>query len=166
MRITKDEAREIALKLTSKKKRVFTDLETSFLQKIEDELMLKIPADIKKVFKSNPGYITKESYVKISGNGWNFQSFSLRNSIPSPNRNTHQFTPELKLATELMKEYNHFEELKTEYKKLFEEVERTLYNLRTYNKIKEVFPEAAEFLPKSKETQITINLTDLRNRLK
>jgi hypothetical protein len=166
MRITKQIANDVALKLLEKKREVLKEKEKNISFRLRHMVEKHIPICVLDLSKKEPNYFTWSDNVSINGNGFNYKHFDLDKEVPSKHRFNTLFEPNETEAKELSSLINMFEKEKEEIKNLQKEIEITLFNLRTYNKVSENFPEALPFLPKGQNTSLSLNLSDLRNKLK
>ena len=60
---------------------------------------------------------------------------------------------------------NDWDDSDKEYRKLKEEIQNSLITLRTYNRIRQAFPEAYALLPVEGSTAISVCVNDVRNKL-
>jgi hypothetical protein len=165
-RITKQIANDVAIKMTATKREVVKLKKQFYKEFIYNELRNQIPKNILDFYEQNPRYVKTYNYVRISGNGFNYECVVLDKSLPSPNSNTFEFLPSEKTAKTLLGLKLEFEKLGKETDDLFMELQNALIGLRTYNSVNENLPEAFEFLPTIKTTTLQLNISDLRKKLK
>ena len=164
-RITKSIAESTAKKLVKTKREVIASLENQLSNEVQKQITSKIPLDIIQFQEKYPKFITTSSTVIISGNGWNFERVYLNKYLPSPNSSQFEFLPNPKIANRLLLIFNEIKDKKTAIEELQNDLENTIFNLRTYKSVQENFPEAYELLPKIANNSVQLNLSDIRNRL-
>lgn len=162
-RITKEIAQEVSLKLTSKKLEEVVKAEITLSELLEKYLLDNIPSDVLKIFKKEPAYFDTRKSFQVMGNGFNYQYINTINQLPSKSANFH---PTEEQGKQLMSLFNKKTDLRKEYNSLVNEISTLLYSLRTYSKVNTEFPEATEFLPNTITSTLTVNILDVRNKLK
>jgi len=165
-RITKQIAEDVAIKLLAKKYSEIKTLKEELSDKVKAAYDKTIPEDVVELSIKYPSFFEFRSYVRINGNGWNWQNIDLSTRVISKTNNSAVFEPEVELANGLKKLHNKITDKETEVRNLRSETENTLYSLRTYAKVSEVFPEAVVFLPKHENTSLIVNVNELREKLK
>lgn len=154
-RITKAIAEEIAGKLLAKKR----EKNEKRYKEIQDIITAiqeaKVPLEVMKLFNDSKtkGYIECHDQVFINGPGLNYDRISLTRKVPEA---TGTYHPNIILdeATSLLvskklETYRKHVELNYDLEK---KLTATLMALRTYNKVKSMFPEAAKYLPPVQST--------------
>jgi uncharacterized phage infection (PIP) family protein YhgE len=162
MRITKEIASQVAAKLLSLKYKELAELRKDFSDTVREMYMQTVPDDVIKCFKKHPIYFgySQGNSITLYGNGFNHEHIHVER-IPS---NGKMLTPSKEQADTLQKLQNKIKDLDKAAKELRKSIEVALYNLRTYEKVKTVFPEAYEFLPEA-NTAIAINVDSIRELL-
>lgn len=163
-RITKEIASEVAKKLTSKKTEEIKTLENELETKLEGFILKKIPKEVLDLFKKHPNYFNTTYSFRLSGNGLNYEYLQTKNSIPYTGNNS--FLPSIEEAELLLSLNNKINDLKQKKSELFREIENLLYNLRTYSKVNSEFPEATPYLPNLITNKLSVNISDVRDKLK
>jgi len=167
MRITKDIAQDVAIKLLAKKYASIKQFKLQLAEKIKPAYDKTIPEDVLKTASKYPDYFDINNYVRLNGNGWNYVNINMEGlKVVSKRSISPLFEPQGKFADVIKKLHNELADKESEVKQLKTEIENTLYSLRTYAKISEIFPEAVPFLPKHENTQLVVNVQGLRDRLK
>jgi hypothetical protein len=164
-RITKQIAEITANELVKSKKEKIKILQSEFKQKLYQMVLQNIPDDVIKFHKKHPKFIKTNFYVEISGNGFEYQRIALESEFPSKNGERFQLLPDPETAKELLKSFNQIKDLKESSDRLKSDLERAIFNLRTYKSVEENFPEAFLLLPKIENNSVQINLSDIRNRI-
>lgn len=163
-RITKEIAKEVAIKMTSKKYEVIKPLQNELSSNLETFVKRRIPKVVLELYSKYPKYFEATSSFRMVGNGFNHGYLHTKKNVPFGSNDV--FEPTAEEAKILLKLVNEITDLLQEKKDLIREVEITLYNLRTYVKINSEFPEATPFLPKNISNKLIVNINDIRNKLK
>ena len=167
-RITKDIAVSVSKALTEKleeqivvQAKVCSDIVRSYKN-------IRTPKEVNKMFEIHPNYFRQVSYVSVSGNGFNHESFSMNPMIVSTSSGGYSEAIQLTEgeAEGLMPEWRKLQEIRKQKDELQLSIQTTLYGLKTYNKVKLEFPEAYEFLPEKAETGLSVPLANIREQLK
>jgi hypothetical protein len=164
MRITKEMANSVTRNLLRAKYEEIQEYTNKVKDFATSIYLNQIPSGVMKLWNSNPQYMQSTYSVRLVGNGFNYEYQSIEN-LP-----TIKACPELKYSVEegetLLAMRAKLSDLEKATKELFKEVEQTLISLGTYKRVTENFPEAVPFLPKIKNSEIIIDLTTLRNKIK
>lgn len=162
-RITKQISENLAVKLTEKQALKIKNLKAN-LEDIFTEMYLKtIPIEVIDFHSKFPKYTETRQNIQCTGNGFQWQYLNFNKSIPSI---SNAFAPNEKDARILLKLLNEIEDKNSELSKLKREIEVLVFGLRTYAKVNSEFPEAAPFLPNSVPSDLMVNISDLRKKLK
>jgi hypothetical protein len=168
-RITKQIAEDVSKRMTFKQKEKYKQLKSEFENKVRDMSISRIPKKIIELFSNEETkpYIRTTSAVKLLGNGFNHNWVYVKD-FPHTGGVTFNLilTPEEgDLLLKMEREYKVAEE---KMEKLKVEIYTALYEgLRTFKNVEENFPEAFEYLPVlSKNTALSVNLNELRSRIK
>jgi len=164
-RITKQIAEITAKQLVKSKKETVASLRKNFKNEVEKLVMKQIPSEVIKFLEKFPNYTKTNDTVEISGNGWNFQKIGLGKCLPSPSGYRIQFCPEPVIAEQLLSKFKEIEDKENTIERLQNDLEKAIFNLRTYKSVEENFPEAFLLLPKIENNSLQINLSDIRNRI-
>lgn len=164
-RISMALAEQIAKALTKKKQDLIAPALLEYRQYFTDVYESRVPKPVMELFKKHSEYLETTQSVYINEKGFNRESISLTKAVPS----TTSYNVELSItdaeATKGKKLYNAWKKACEDYKKLFEEVENALLNLRSFSNIEKQLPEAVPFLPQ-KGLTVIVNTTELRKKLK
>lgn len=171
MRITKYMAEEASKQLVKKKKEELDKKQSLLFKSLYEYLKPKCNKDALKLLKdeSTKGLICSTSSVRIvSGCGFSYDYIYLSESLPHWNGNTFQIEFESKdpKGIEFYSLFNEVTSLKSDVKKLEQDITTALVNLKTLKRVSVEFPEALEFLPKSETTAICVNIKPIREKLK
>jgi hypothetical protein len=164
-RITKEIAKEVALKLTSKKFEEYQVLIEELSLKTFELYSATIPKEIIESSKKFPDYFDFSHHLNVTGNGFSYDQIKISEKSVVKSSNKY-YTPQPQDAKALMAVKNKIEDARKSYKDLVFEIENLVYHLRTYAKVAEQFPEAVPFLPnKAITTALAINIDDIRKKL-
>jgi hypothetical protein len=168
MRITKEKAELVAEKLTAKKKEK-RDLIIKQLEDFSTEIALKnIPKPVMDMFAEYPKYINTRSYINIQGEGINNYSLNYRNisrELPRE-KGDGDLSVTKEQATLIQKLHDLEQSMRSEINLLEREITDAVYNLRTYSRCENEFPEAFKHLPKEGiTTAVSINIEAIRAKL-
>lgn len=165
MRITKDIANDIAVKLLLNKGQEISDLKSNLSKKVFDLYNKSIPKEVLEFSKKHPEYFLFTDDVTIYGPGLNGQ-WVKSERVFKKNKNTSLMLNE-KDAVFCKKCLDDISDKVSAYHSLKNEIETALYNLRTYAKVAESFPEAIQFLTKTAtSTALIVNIDSIRQKLK
>lgn len=162
MNITKENARLVSIQLTEKIKEDVINKRDLFEVALVEAVYSTIPKTVLDFGNTYPSYIKKVSNITVEGNGFNYINFSLKTSIIKSNGG---FSPSKRQAEVLSKLRDDWDNSDKEYRKLKEEIQNSLITLRTYNRIKQAFPEAYILLPNEGVTAISVCVDDIRGKL-
>lgn len=163
-RITQVIAKEVAIKMTSKKYEVIKPLQNELSSNLETFVKRRVPKVVLELYSKYPGYFNVTSSFRMIGNGFNHSRLHTNKDIPYVSN--YVFEPTAEESEILLKLDNKIATLLQEKKDLIREIEITLYGLRTYAKVNSEFPEATPFLPKNVSNKLIVNINDIRNKLK
>ena len=94
-------------------------------------------------------------------------TIEIAKSVAQQTENTVYITPSIEFGTLMEKRHNLKYDKEREIKDLKIQIEEALKSMRTFNKVKELFPEAYEFLPKSQIAMLpSINIDSIRAKIK
>jgi hypothetical protein len=167
MRISKELARSIALKLTEKSKLKADACKNEYGQLVYDIYDSTVPQEVKDMYKKHPDYFEIRGYVKFNGHGFKYEEVKV--PLPVISNNTRYSQCDLKLtaaiADKLMKEKRKYEKAVKDYKDLFNETETALIALRTFKQIEQNIPAAKPFLPPPMSNALVCNFDKLNSRI-
>jgi hypothetical protein len=163
MNITKAIATEVAEKLIQKQGLELNELKDSLKVKFEKIVIDATPKDVVDFYKKYPNYVETRQSFQLSGNGFDYKYLNTKSSIPAFKSS---FQPNERDAIILHGILNEIDKKEKEYKKLFSEIEIALFSLRTYKRVEETFPEAFLLLPNKITTSLSVNISDLRQKIK
>ena len=164
-RITKYIASEmaIAMAVKSRKKR---DAKRDELQKATSELVKSVvPKEVFEFQKKFPEYIYQSSSMYIPSKYFKDgrSHHVLHDTMPSMTANNVYPDNGLKHLAKLK---NQWDKLIEEYNDFLDELERALFDLRTFKKVAEAFPSAVQHFPNSdKKNMLVPNFDSIKARL-
>jgi hypothetical protein len=165
MRITKQTASDVAKQLVAKKGKENAKIWIELCESIYESVKKTIPKDLIDFSEKYPSYIRATQVVKIVGNGFNHESINITKVLPCKDW-SFIYTPTSEEGDKWIKLFNKYHEQRKETETLYRDIENALYNLKTYKAIEENFPEAYKFLPEKITTSLSINLSDIRQKIK
>jgi hypothetical protein len=117
------------------------------------------------VFENYPNYINTNSYFYVSGEGL-FERRVATAIIPNSGSSKITLTPEQSKV--ILKLSNELDDLKFTYSDMNNAIQSSLLSMKTYNRVKQEFPEAYVFLPdvKLSGTSLLVPLDNIRSQLK
>ena len=162
--VTKAIATEVAIKLVAKKKEAIEKLEKELKSLTVDAYKKTVPKEVLDVFEKYPDYIRTSTYCSLSGHGWDWQILKFGVTLPKKNNSGTQF--DAKTSEKLRKLFDKIQADSTKMRKTLHEIEVTLFNLRTYKRVEENFPEAFALLPAKITTALSTDVSTLRQEIK
>lgn len=167
MRITKDKASLVADRMTIKHNDVINEKKRLLNEYVGNLAVSKIPEAVKQMFKEYPEWVRSESTIRLKHyllNNYNYRNHYINVEIPCNDECCYVISD--KEAEKVVKMVDEIESLRKERKQLKEEIEITVYNIRTYKRCETDFPEAFKWLPLEKPTtEISIKIDDIRKKL-
>lgn len=164
-RINRAGAQEVANKLLDKRDKQVKQLRQDYLLMLTEEAERQVPDNIMKFFKDNHNWMSSQTSCYMNGHGFNGESFSMIRDVPK--QHGHEMIKLTKdFADKLKKAIHAHEKERDEVKALRESIVVALCNLRTFKNIQEHLPEAVPFLPKSDNTELIVNFSDIRKKIK
>jgi len=160
--ITKTLASEIAAKLTTKKLEELNALRVDARKYFENLYLSEIDNSVLELFAIQPEYFNSAYHFNLMENGFNHERIQTIN--PVPYKSSYYKVPKSESSI-LRAKLDAVTTAEDNYKKLKLDVAATLVSLRTYKKVSESIPEAAEFLPRTGCVAVAVDFSDLRARL-
>ena len=162
-RITKTIAENVAIKLLEKKYAKIEEIKEGLKVKFTEIYKKQLPKEVLELFYKKQGFFYQRTNFVLDGNGHSHNIIYTTEPLPYLSGAVSLDVEDSKIILDIM---NNISNLESEYNKLKLEIETTLLNLRTYSKISSEFPEATPFLPNTTSTALSVNISDLRNKLK
>ncbi len=171
-KISKTLAAEIAHKLSNK----LRDDKMAPIEKTIEQILLKaiykqMHPDLKEAWANEnvKSYIASSQRVRVNcGSLVNYSDFYINSYYPT--KDSYNKFVEVSHAdyVKLLELKGELKQISTNYEKLYSEIEAALLSLKTHEKIREEFPEAAEYLPIKQEQKavVAIQISELRSKLK
>jgi len=164
-RITKEIAKQVAVKLTETKRLEIEKLNKTFKENAFKAYEKKIPKEVLICFAKHPNYFDTTTQIKMIGNGWNHEYIDITSKLPSNDSSWPKPQFDEKTAQSLLKEYDKINKLKKEFSALKAEIENALIRLGTYKRVGEQFNEAYEHLPANISQALIVNVDKIREKL-
>ncbi len=168
MRISKDTAWHIAIKLCEKFKTEYEQFEKEYEQLVIAEYKKQVPKEVYDMQKKHPDYFETVSGVRLLTHGFNHETVCTEDKdfvISNNGGNYANIKLDKKLSSTLMTAKRKFDSAKEKHKKLLNECKQALINLGTVARIKDKFPEAIPFLPVGSSMALVLNYDSLRKKI-
>jgi hypothetical protein len=167
-RITKALSEEIARKLVEPKKKELEELNEKKRSIAEKRAWEDLPEEVIKLAQSHPEYVQCKNSARVYGPDI-VDHVNETFDKPLPVKDT--WAPKIVLNKDESKEYfdllTKSRNIAQSIYELKHKIEVAVYNLRTYKRIREEFPEASKYLPNGKKkTGLAIRLDEIRKELK
>jgi len=159
-RITKVLAEEISNKLVEKLDVQIKSADKKLAKILYSEATKKVPVEVMTAFSLYPQWISKTTSGYIH---YGAQQCYIKGDKEFPYLGSLK-TTDIDTCVEIDNLLNERDTLKAKRNNLFDELSATIFNLSTYAKVREFFPEAAHLLPELK-MEIAINIKDTRDKL-
>lgn len=167
-RVTKDIAKETALKMCERVLDEVHKAEKKLSDATKVIMDMRTPTEIKNAYEKFKDYFDTADVIYLKGHGFNSDRIELvdRDTFISNTGNyskTIEVTEaEAKILTPLLRD---FQQKSKDYNDVKASVETTLNSLKTYNRVKTHFPEAYEFLPEKTSTALALPVDDIMQKL-
>jgi hypothetical protein len=165
-RITKDIASYVAKQLLASKTDQLKAIKKEEQAYIRSVYLKQIPESVMDCYNSNPGYFRCTGSLYINGPGLpiGHKTYSIGDTLPCVTGDRITITE--RESNKIIKFEDTVADMQKEINELRDNIEVSLYNLRTYNNVEKEFPEAFEHLPAAPaNTALAINVKDLRCKL-
>lgn len=164
-RITVSEIEKVVSKLLTPIVKKLQDLEDEIRGVVAFYLHKQYPAEVHALLAEKCKFLNWQSYITVYYLG---QHKGVSFSNPGVVAKSGQINIEDRAAAELIQKcVNEIIDLKKEYSIMEADITSTLKSLRTFEKIRKEFPEAAAFLPEDGERHLpALNISDIQSRLK
>lgn len=143
--LKKSDAENIAEKMTGKlldeidlKKNTISDI-------VKAEYLGTVPDQVRELFKTHSKWIESGKYIYFEGVGLKSSCATLSEYVPQYNQTRIILSEES--AVKVAKLQDEIIDLQRKHKRLYKNTLEILLNLKTYKKIEDQFPAAAEYLP-------------------
>jgi len=163
--MNKNLATQIAFKLTDKKQKEVDRLNNETKKYLTDMYLATIPKEITNAFKKNSEYFNTSNTVRLDGNGFRWENFTLLQYCIC-NSNNNCFLKVDPVVYAKVKELNNkYQDAKNKLNSLRSEIETALNGLKTFSQIQKHLPEAIPYLPKSTTMELMVNFEVLRKNI-
>lgn len=157
-RITKEIAAEVAKKLLEQKVKKNAERYSEIQKIVVGIIQSRTPMLVMQNFSQHKNYINTADYVYLTGPGLNHDYIVLGESVPYDSSMSRTIILEESTSMLLSKKLEKYQIHRKKNEELKEKTEATIYALRTYKKVKDLFPDAYKFLP----PENTATCTDLQ----
>jgi len=166
-RISKDLAHQIAFKLTVGGRQEVDRLHKEYQEIATQAYESQTPEMIREAFKKHPQFFYTATEIRITGRGFNNEYIrTTRNIIPNSNSGRYSnYEPTVKTSETLTAAKRKYEKAEAAHKKLLQETEVAIINLRTYKNIGENIPAAKKYLPPPMSNALVVNVDNLVKKL-
>lgn len=153
-RITRSIAEEVAKKLLIKKREKNQKRYDEISEILTSVQESKVPMGIMKMFNDikTKHFFKTHSTVNINGEGLNHDYIHLCREVPSVTSYGPSIILEKELALNISKRLQDWKSHRNKLNDLETQTVETLVALRTYKKVQDLFPDAAQYLPKVETT--------------
>jgi hypothetical protein len=166
MRITKDAADSIAVKLTEKKQKAIDKIKEEIKTIGFNAYKKTIPKKVLELFETHPNWINSCQRANFTGKGINHDQIYFNSRLPKADEySTPTIIADDSVCEKLSRLFNQEKTLKKELEKLQLEIKNALISLGTYAKITSEFKEAVPFLPFKEKNELVVNITEIRKQL-
>lgn len=170
MRISKELANSVAVKMVAKIDKQIQGSSDSMKQFIADVVRKNLPREVLSTFADYPKYFRTTSSYKVRGPGIGYDIKIFTNEVyPNCDKWDGEAWLEESDAVQFMKMWNAHEALKDRREKLRENIYNLLIQLGTYKRVQENFPEAIDYLPAPGQVSVqtlTVNIHDVQAQIK
>lgn len=160
MRITKKEAKEIAMQLLQEKKDEFSIKIKELEVMVRDEYLKKLPEDIVSCFVKHESYFPSTYFCASFINFGNNRAYTF---TLKPSTYHSRCYSSVDFSSDIINLDSHLKALANKISKAEDELTEYLYKLGTPEKINKQFPDVKI---KQKETQVTLITPDLLSWIK
>lgn len=167
MRISKESAKSIAVKMTDKKSKDIDKLRKEISDFAYGIAKSTVKKDVLEFYEKHKGYFNITTTISVSGTGLNFQQLNFSPALPKSDSTCWYITKLVddKTAKKVVDLCDQKDKAKKELNKLQSDIENALISLGTYARVQEQFKEAAPFLPVKEKAELVVNLNDIRKRI-
>lgn len=170
MRISKELANSVAVKMVAKiDKQIYASTD-SMKQFIADVVRKNLPKEVLSTFADYPKYFRTTDKFKVRGPGVGYEIQIFTKELhPMCDKWDGEVWLDESEAVHFMKMWNAHEALKACREKLRENIYNVLLQLGTYKRVQENFPEAIDYLPAAGQVSVqtlTVNIHDVQAQIK
>lgn len=173
MVISKAIARKVSYKLVEKQKQLLEDLERQFAKEVYDVYVSNLPDEVVEMSAKHPQYFTFTNSIRIIGFGFD-EWVEVPDDIEVICNQGENSRAEVKFRQPIYKKAKAIKSRivkeKKDYNKTRYQLEEMLLRLRSYKKIIQAIPQAAEHLPDKSTVEVLTapktNYKKLANKVK
>jgi hypothetical protein len=168
MRISKDLARQIALKLTQKSRDKRDKLKAAWEEAVTISYIQQIPEKVIKLQSLYPEWFKISGNIILEGHGFSWTNVNATEHVIKGKSDNCFLKLDAKLAGQLKALQNAYQDAKQAETNLFEEIETAILGLGTSKKVADHFPDAAKYLPPDGARSMALipDLSKLTNKIK
>jgi len=164
-RITKELAKQVAIKLTEQSRLAVEVIKKEYQQLVTDIYISTTPKEIKEAFKKHPEWFYTRGQVILDGHGFRWERVPTTQHVIANAGTEADLKMTSVFADKIMKSKRKYDKSKEEYEKLKTETENALITLRTYRQIIENIPAAEKFMPPPISNALVVNFDNLNKRI-
>jgi hypothetical protein len=177
MRITKTIAEQTAHAMTAKSREKTQKLKDKLATEVYHRYMLRVPVEVKEAMREGHPlrpYLNTTDAIALRNSGFSHYMMWLPKGLFVLNKSGESGTKTIDVSEYKEADIRAWQALKNKItdakdtaERLQKDIENLLYNLKTYAKVSEQFPEALEYLPKADSKALpALPIDDIRQRLK
>lgn len=166
MRITQQNANDVAEKLVQPKRVQLQKLLKEISDEVKAEYLKTVPASVLKLFKTEHGWLGTNERVQILNSTWHYTYINVSGSVPKPHNGSAKLLLDEATDKRLGKIRDEADKLERLISETKREIAATMLSLYTYAKVKDIFPEAYTLLPVKESKALMIDMNKLRAKLK
>lgn len=167
MRISKEAARQISIKMTEKKQKELDILKKEISDVGYQLAKSTIKKDVLEFYEKHKGYFNVADTLQVSGTGLNFEQIYFSPSLPKSD-SSQRYIAKLvdnETAKKIITLLHKKRDLKKQLDCLRNDIEIALISLGTHAKIQSEFKEAAPFIVVKESVALAVNISDIKKRL-
>lgn len=145
-RITNEIADKITDKLSEPKKKIYDEATKNYKALVKKLYQAQTPASVISEAIRNPNWFYYSNEITF-GHGFNFEKVYVEGNVISNGNGRCYLNPDKATAKEIRDVKNMMEKEKEGYRAFKTEVNQALHALRTFKRIREELPAAAQYLP-------------------
>jgi len=163
-RVTKEIAKEVAKGLTANHLAQIEKINEKIATIAVSEASIQTPQEVKDFYKKHPSYCNVRTSIYLRGENMN-QAWVQVPALPWKGDGSTLILP-AETGAKVQKLELKKRGIEKSMYELRKQIEQTVISLRTFKKVQEAFPEAAEFLPKGEAVYLpVVNLDVIRKEL-
>lgn len=163
-RVTKEIAKAVAKGLTANHRARIEKINGTISAIAVTEILEQTPQEVKDFYVKYPNYCNARTHVYLQGETLN-QIWADVPALPWKGDGSTLIVSN-EAGAKIQKLELKKQEIEKSRNTLYKQIEQTMLSLKTFKKVQDVFPEAAEFLPKGEAVYLpVVNLEGIRNEL-